>query len=166
MKKIESMIPFLKGGVLGFGIKEEEVLKAIEKNKKILACDLIDSISLDKEKGFGFRNKISFRKLRKKYCNKKVDFILVNETEMKLLEKKLLPFYVDACLDSLYIYGDYNQEKVLKRLKRYNVEIKKEDSILIVSMKDSKHNKFKDKFYYIYDCFSDFFDMLTDLLVS
>ena len=71
MKKIDSMIPFLRGGILGFGIKDEDTLKAIEKNKKIIACDLIESISINKEKSKGFKRKISFRKLRKRYCNKK-----------------------------------------------------------------------------------------------
>lgn len=166
MKKIDSMIPFLRGGVLGFGIKDEDTLKAIEKNKKIIACDLIESISINKEKSKGFKRKISFRKLKKRYCNKKVDFIIVNESEMKYLEKKLIPFYIDACVYNIYIYGDYQLEKISKRFKRYNALVKDEDGVLVISLEGAKHKRFKDPFYYVYDTVIDIFDILSDFLVS
>lgn len=166
MTKIEAKIPFLSGSVLGFGIKEEKILKAIEKNKKIIACDLIDSISLSKDKKNGSSMRLSYHKLRKRYCNKKVDFIIVNENEMNLLEKKLLSFYIDACSNSIYIYGDYQLEKIRKRFKRYNASIKEDDSVLVIDTSLSKHNKLKDPFYYVFDLLNDLIDLITDFLVS
>lgn len=165
MKKI---INSLKGNLLGFGIQDEEILKSIDKNKNIVACDLINSISID-EDGKGKNKKVNIKKLKKIYGYKKVDNIIIDSTKMKNDEKRLISTYIYLSKDSIYLYNVTDLDKLKRRYFRYNVKIsiiENDETKVLVNAKDAKPHKVFDKLYYIIDFFTDLFDTITDLLIS
>jgi len=171
MTNMEKILSSLKGKILGFGLTNENYLKIIDKNKKIIECSLLNSIDLDKnKKGFGKNKKILPKKLKKIYGYKNIDTTIINENEIKNLEKKLISKFIYLTKSTIYIYNIEDMDKIIKRYNRYNVKIEKiktEDNIILkINVTSSKNHKFLDMFYYIYDSFVDFFDMISELLVS
>jgi hypothetical protein len=165
MTKIEKMIPFFKGRVVGIGIEEETILKAIDKNKKITTCDLIDSISLDNDKK-GRTRKISERKIKKCLGKNNTDIILVNDEKIKEEEAHLIPFIMYLAKEKIYLYHIENKTKTLKRYSRYKVKIEEQEDVIILEVTNYKMSKVKQKMYFILDFFLDLIDNITELLIS
>lgn len=165
---MEKILNNLKGRLLAFGITEEKYLKIIDKNKKIIECTLLNSIDLDNnKKGFGKTRRIYPKKLKKLYGYKNIDNILINQKEMFNLEKKLLPKYIYLTKKYIYIYNIEDLEKVIKRYNRYKVKIEKiNESVLKIDVSNSKSKKILELFFYVYDSINDFFDVISELLVS
>lgn len=168
---MEKILSSLKGKILGFGIKNEKYLKIIDKNKDIIECSLLNSIDLEKNaKGFGRKKRILPKKLKKIYGYKNIDSIVINQKEMRLLEKKLLSKYIYLTKQTIYIYNIDDIEKVMKRYKRYKIKIEqlknKDEIILKIDVSGSKPKKILEPIYFIYDTIVDFFDMISELLVS
>lgn len=169
--KLEKILSSLKGKLLCFGIQEETYLKRINENKKIVECSLLNSIDLEKsKKGFGQNKKVLPKNLKKIYGYKNIDTIIVNEEEIKLLEKKLISKFIYLASNTIYIYNVEDILKVEKRYKRYHVKIehiKDGDKIILkIDVTSSKSKKWIEPFYFIYDTIIDFFDIISELLVS
>lgn len=168
--KLEKIISSLKGKLLCFGIQEESYLKRINDNKKIIECSLLNSIDLEKRKKFfGSNKKVLPKNLKKIYGYKNIDTIIVNEEEIKLLEKRLISKFIYLS-NTIYIYNVEDKSKVEKRYKRYQAKIEhikdKDKTILKIDVTLSKLKKWMEPFYFIYDTIIDFFDIISELLVS
>lgn len=171
IKTMEKIIMSLKGNVLGFGIEEVSFLKAIRKNKNIKECGLLNSIDLDKlETGFGKNKKISVKKLKKIYGYKNIDTLIIDQKKCKYLEKKLRSSWIYLTKGTIYLYHIEDALEVIKKMKRYQVNIEKivveEEIILKIDVNEAKPNRLFDKLYFLIDSVSDLIDMISGFLVS
>ena len=174
-KIMERKIKKLQGSVLGIGIQDENMLKAIDKNKKIVFCDLLLSKDIDDndEEGSSTRFKqIKFKKLKKYYKKNKIDTTIVNF-------ESILPYHRSFIKNSVYITNKniwlYSKEEseflsiYIKRFERYNIELKKENKqnevLYILNLENKKNYRFK-MFYYIYDLLYDIANFISDLLIN
>lgn len=153
-KELEQIIKKIKGNLIGIGIKEEKILKLIEKNNDILECNLLDCFEPDtKEKRKN--KKIKIRKLRKKFKKRKTNYIICNYDRIKEIENKIIYDTIYICNKEIFIYDKEKQEleNLTRRYSRYaNVEIvnQKDGNIykIIINKNikklDEKVNKIKD----------------------
>ncbi len=170
-QKIEKIVLSLKGTLVGYGIKEESILKSIKKNNKISECHLLNSIDLDDKREGSYRQKrIMPKKLKKIYGRKGVKTMLIDASEMFFEEKKLVSKFVYITSDYIYIYNIRDIEKTIKKYKRYhtNIERIKVDSeyILKIDVSSSKKHIFLDKIYFIIDSVVDTIDIISEILIS
>lgn len=167
-KVLISKIKEMDGSLLGFGIKDDGVLEAIEKNNKITICNLLDENS--KGKGSGKKNKkVRINNIRKVFKKKKTNHLICN---YELLKKDLKTFISD----SIYITKDnicfYTKEKdeLIKKYSRYNTEIEEikcsDGYVLMINVKKAKNNKIKELYYQIIDFFIKVGDLITEMLLS
>ena len=170
--KINKIIKKMEGKVIGIGINDERVIKEIDKNNNIYECDLLDSIDLSNQESGKKKKKKYIKKLRKKYKDKSVDYIIMDPTKIFRKLKFLIKDTIYINNKKIYIYMDKNDdyELVIKRYKRYtkNIEtIKCDDGIIInIDSTDSKKHIIKNIFYYIIDTLYNISDMIGDILVS
>ena len=171
--KIYDISKCLSGNVLGIGV-DEKISEILEKNNRILNCNLLNSNVKEKTQGKKERQKkISVKKIRKIFKKKKVDFIICNIEEMKKYLKTFIKDSVYINKEILYIYNIKDnelKEELIKKYKRYNTiieEIKdKDNTILKIDNKNSKTNKIKDIKYMIIDTFVSLFNLISDLLLN
>ena len=170
--KINKIIQKMEGKLIGIGINDEMVIKEIDKNNNIYECDLLDSIDLSNQESGKKKRKKYIKKLRKKYKDKSVDYIIMDPTKIFRKLKFLIKDTIYINNKKIYIYMDKNDdyEFVIKRYKRYtkNIEtIKCDDGIIInIDSTDSKKHIIKNIFYYIIDTLYNISDMIGDILVS
>ena len=81
MKEIIKITRSLDGNVLGIGL-DEEMIKEIELNDKIIECDLLNSHTKGKKKFSLFNKTINIKKIRKIFKKKKVDYVVCNYDEI------------------------------------------------------------------------------------
>lgn len=171
-KELIELVNDFEGTVLAIGINEK-ISAAIDKNNKILKCDILNYITNKKEvkEAKSKRSKIiNIKKLRKIYKRKKVDYIICNYDEIK---KYLNTFVKDSVYinsSKLYLYGNVNKELVLKKYKRYTDKIKvikKQGSYLVeVDNTNTKNNIFKEFIYRIIDGFNNAVEVIGDVLMG
>ena len=172
---MERKIKKLQGSVLGIGIQDENMLKAIDKNKKIVFCDLLLSKDIDDndEEGSSTRFKqIKFKKLKKYYKKNKIDTTIVNFESILPYYRSFIKNSVCITNKNIWIYSKEESEFLsiyIKRFERYNVEVKKENKqnevLYILNLENKKNYKFK-IFYYIYDLLYDIANFISDLLIN
>lgn len=168
---IKKYIKNMTGTVIGVGIDNKEIIETIDKNNKILVCDLLNSININ---GINKSNKKKkyVKKLRKKYKKKNVNYIIVNSNEINRYLKTFVRDSIYINDTEIYYYMDktYDIENITKRYKRYNTEIEvikcEDGNIIKINTSKAKNKFFKDKFYYIVDTLSNIADIIGDILVS
>ena len=176
MKKIYDITKCVSGNVLGIGV-DIKILKILEKNERILNCNLLNSeveITKQQKKIKKQRTKkIRIKKLRKKFKKKKVDFIICNIEEIKKYLKTFISDSVYINSNMLYIYNITDEDlkkELIKKYKRYNTIIEEikdgNDTILKIDNKNSKTNKIKDLIYLIIDSLTLLFNLISDLLLN
>lgn len=170
-QRIEKLISSLKGTLVGYGLKEEKLLKAIKTNIKITECHLLNSIDLDNDDKVSHRNKrISPSKLKKIYGRKGVTTMLIDASEIGFEEKKLVSKFVYITSDYIYIYNLKDIDKTIKKYKRYHTNIEKievgDDYILKIDVTSSKKHFILDKIYFIIDSIIDIIDLISEILIS
>lgn len=171
--KIRSIIKKLDGNLIGIGIKDKSILEEINRNDKIVLCDLLNSISNESFEVDKNRKKKKYVKnLVKRYKKIDIDYMIIDSSE---IEKLLKTFIVDSIKISdkkIYIYSDkkYIAKRIEKRYRRYtkNTDITKYEDGYILEIKTDnvKIGFIKRKLYYIIDTFSNISDLIADLLIS
>ena len=162
----------MTGKVIGVGIDNKDFLEIIEKNNKIIECDLLNSINIENDLIQKRKKKKYVKKLRKKYKKKKVNYIIVNTNEINKYLKVFVKDSIYINNTEIYYYMDknYDVENIIKRYKRYNTEIEiikcDDGNIVKINTSKAKNNFFKDKFYYVVDTLSNVADIIGDILVS
>lgn len=164
-KELEQIIKKLKGNLIGIGIKEEKILKLIEKNDNILECNLLDCFEPD-TKGKGKNKKI--KKLRKKFKKRKTNYIICNFDRIKEIENKIIYDTIYICNKEIFIYDKEKQEleNLARRYSRYaNVEILnyKEGNIYKITIKKNI-SKINEIYYKIIDNLISLIDFISNLL--
>ena len=175
VKELESIISKLDGKLVCIGLNESFLINKIKENQNIIYCDLLNSNILSKEKNNKKRKSknLSIKDFRKYFKNKNINHIICNLKEIEKLLPKFIPDSIYINKDYIYLYGnksEYDFDKIIKKYKRYNVEIEMLDlgdnSLLKINVKNSKNKYLKDKFYYIYDKAEKLVDNISDLIVS
>lgn len=164
-KELEQIIKKLKGNLIGIGIKEEKILKLIEKNDNILECNLLDCFEPD-TKGNGKNKKII--NLRKKFKKRKTNYIICNFDRIKEIENKIIYDTIYICNKEIFIYDKEKQEleNLTRRYSRYaNVEILnyKEGNIYKITIKKNI-SKINEIYYKIIDNLISLIDFISNLL--
>lgn len=175
MKKIYQITKCLSGNVLGIGV-DEKITNLLEKNERIVICNLLNSTSTTtnkKNKNQKKLKKINVKKIRKIFKKKKVDYIICEVNEIKKHLKTFIKDSIYINKDMLYIYGIKDEElkqELIKKYNRYNVkieEIKDENTyILKIDNKNSKTNILKDITYLIIDTIVNFLNLISDMLLN
>lgn len=166
MKQIVTLISNLKGSILGFGIQEKEILESIEKNKKIIECNLLNSIDLDRKGKGRFTKNVSLKKIKKKFGYQKIDTTIIHEKELKKNSPKVLFTLLYVTKSKLYIYEMSDIDETLKKYKRYTNKIKKRDGYLEIDIEGLKLPWIKRVIYNFIDNVNRILDLITDLLTS
>lgn len=175
-KELEKIIKKCEGNVLTIGI-DNKLLDIFDKNNKIN----LYAINSNTEKGLFHKSKkkttnkgktINIKKLRK-YINKKsVNTIICNMEEIMDYYKYIIKDTIYLNNKDIYIYSTNNIDKdfIIKKYKRYNVEIKSTDYkngyIIHIDNTNGKNNFIKDIFYIIKDTFYNVAEFIGNVLVS
>lgn len=171
--KIYEIAKYLTGNVLGIGV-DEKISDILEKNDKVINCNLLNSKVKSKEQVKRKKQKkISIKKIRKIFKKKNVDFIICNINEIKKYLKTFIRDSVYINKNLLYIYNIEDNElknELIKKYKRYNTEIEeikeKNKTILKIDNTNSKTNKIKDIKYQIIDSLISLYNVISDLLLN
>lgn len=177
MKLLEDAKSFV-GNVVCIGVKNKDVLMALNKNKKasIFTIDLTE-----KRKLFSSRKKankidgkkVNIKKLRKTFNKKSIDNLVYDLNEMYEYFKYFIGDSIIITKGKIYIYGTskFIDPKILiNRYKRYNtkafLEINGDSFTIIIDATKSKTNWLKNKFYLVVDTLHNIGDMISAALIS
>lgn len=171
---IKKYIKNMDGNLLGIGIKDESILKEIESNKKIINCDLLNSINktIKFKSKRKLKKKIYIKKLRKKYKKNNIDFLIVNIEEVDNYLKFFIKDSIYITSNNIYYFipKEYDVDIIIKRYKRYTSDIeliKCDDGIILkINTINTKNNFFKDKIYFIIDTLNNIIDLIADILIA
>lgn len=173
-KQLLKQIYNTQGSILGIGLQDVALVKAIDKNKKITYCDLLLSADIDDDSESGTLGKtIKMKKLRKYYCHQKLEKTFVNYETIIPYRYSFLKNSVDITNNQIVFYTkDYKDDlkNYVERYKRYQVDYKvieaNDGVIYIISMKNKKKIGLKYYLYQIKDRLVDLSDFLGDILSS
>ena len=176
MKKIYDITKVTSGNVLGIGV-DKTITMILEQNERVLNCNLLNSYMegapTEKKKKQKKLKRIKIKKIRKIFKRKKVDFILCNIDEIKKYLRTFIKDSVYINKNMLYIYNIKDEdlkEELIKKYKRYNIEIEEimdDNSIILkIDNKKSKNNYLKDTIYLILDSIVAFINIIGDFLLS
>ncbi len=169
---IKKYIKNMSGKVIGIGIDNKEFIESIDKNNKILECDLLNSINIKSFNGKKSKKKKYVKKLRKKYKKKNIDYMIINANMINKYLKKVVKdsIYINKKEIYYYMNKEYDIENITKRYKRYNTEIEVKEfidgSLIKINTSKAKNHFIKDKIYYIMDTLNNIADVIGDILVS
>ena len=174
--RLENIIKNAEGNVLVVGL-DGMLLDAFNNNNKvnlysINSCKSSGGFSKSKKRQTNKGKTINIKKLRN-YINKKsVDILICNMNEMIDYYKYFIKDSIFLNNNVIYIYStnEIDKEFIIKRYKRYNVNIDVKDYktgyIITIDNKKGKNNFFMDKLYFIKDSLYNFADLIGNLLVS
>lgn len=117
-KELEKIIKKLNGNLIGIGIKEEKIIKLIEKNQNILECNLLDCFENDL-KSKTKNKKLKIKKLRKKFGKRKTNYMICNFERIKDIQNKIIYDSIYICNNEIIIY-DSSKKELENLLRRYN----------------------------------------------
>lgn len=170
IKEIKQM----EGSLLGIGITSEKIKDAINKNDKILICNLLEENQKRKNAKLVAgkkQRKVNIKKLRKTFRKKRTDNVICNLETVKKFLKTFVRDSVYINKGNLYIYGNKEEIKNLeKKYERYTKDIKiinkEKQSILVVNNTNTRNNKFKDICYWWQDLGESILDFMTIILAN
>ena len=167
MSELNRIIKQFNGNVLGIGL-DEKILKQLNKNNKIMECNLLNSVT--KGRGYGFSKTIKIKKIRKYFKKKSVNFILCN---YEVMSKYLNSFVKNSIYLNdfkIYYYGDCDVDRLIRRYSRYDTKINvfKEKNIYILEIdcSNAKNNFFKEKLYSVVDLVDNAIEVIGDILMN
>lgn len=167
MKELNRIINQFNGNVLGIGL-DSKLIKQLNKNNKIVECNLLDNVS--KGCGYGSSKTIKIKKIRKHFKKKSVDFILCN---YEVISKYLNSFVKNSIYLNdfkIYYYGNYDLDRLVRRYSRYNTKInvikEKDFYILEIDCSNAKNNFLKEKFYLIIDLIDSAIELIGEILMN
>lgn len=164
-KELQKIIKNLKGNLIGIGIKEEKLIKLIEKNDNIFECNLLDCIDINNEEK-GKNKKIKIKKLRKKFKKRRTNYIICNYKRIDDFKEKFIYDSIYICNKEIFIYSDEHIDSLVRRYNRFaNVEISKNNDGYIYKIKVNKNmNKFNEIYYKMIDNTISLVDFISNLL--
>lgn len=164
-KELEKIIESLNGNLIGIGIKEEKIIKLIEKNDNIFECNLLDCIDINNEEK-GKNKKIKIKKLRKKFKKRRTNYIICNYKRINEFKEKFIYDSIYICNKEIYIYSDEYIESVERRYNRFcKTEISKtKDGYIYKITINKKMNKITEIYYKIIDNTISLIDFISNLL--
>lgn len=175
LKNLERIITNIEGKLICIGLNDDYLINKISNNTKILYCDLLNSNSTSKS-GKGKKKKtknLSIDDFKKYYKKKNINYSICNINDIKKHLPKFIPNSIYINNTCIYIYGNkdsYDFKKLVKKYKRYNVEIDlKEEGdycLLSINVKNSKNHFILDKIYFLLDSSEKLIEMISDLIVS
>ena len=175
--KIKSNLKNVEGRVAVFGSLYDSCLSFINKNKKILSCDLISEYSFfrsnSSSKSKGKAKKFNIKKIKKIYGKKGIDTILINLDEFDKYKKTLIRDSVFISSKEIIIFSfnkDYDYDMLMKRYKRYNCtsDYFELDNgfIIIIDTTFSKTKRWLNKFYFIKDTLYDVSETISNFIIN
>ena len=151
MKEIIKIIRSLDGNVLGIGL-DEEMIKEIELNDKIIECDLLNSHTKGKKKFSLFNKTINIKKIRKIFKKKKVDYVVCNYDEISKYFNTFIKDNIYINNKKTYYFGNIDIELLKYKYGRYDTTIiVKYKNLIEIDNSKAKNNLFKDTYYRIKD---------------
>lgn len=163
MKKI---IKNLEGRVLGIGLNEE-LVKQIEDNDKIIECNLLNSYSKGKNKFSLFNKTIKIKKIRKVFKKKKIDYVICNYDEINQYFNTFIKDSIYISKTKIYYFGNIDIELLKNRYGRYNTNIViKNKNLVEINCSNAKNNFFKDYYYRLIDFKNKLIEVIGDILMN
>jgi len=164
-KELEKIIKNLKGNLIGIGIKEENLIKLIEKNDNIFECNLLDCIDINNEEK-GKNKKVKIKKLRKKFKKRRTNYIICNYKRICEFKEKFIYDSIYICNKEIYIYSEEYIESIERRYNRFcKTEISKTTEGYIYKINiNKKMNKFNELYYKTLDNIISIIDFISNIL--
>ncbi len=171
-KTLINKLKKIKGSILGIGIESIDVLKTIDKSKKITYCDLLLSETLDEEDGKGRLKRVKFKKLKKYYKYSSINTTIACFDKIPY-KRSFIKNSVYITKDNIYLYSTLENEYLdtyVNRYTRYNITYQKikqkEETIYILDLQNKTKLGIKYIFYYIYDLLFDIANYISDFLID
>lgn len=172
-KELISIIKSLEGRLIGVGLYDEKIITAIDSNKKIIFCDILNSLETDNNQLIVKTKVVNIRKFKKRYKHKRVDNMICSYDEIKGYLKYFIKDSIYINKGHIYLFGnikDTDFNLLTKRYQRYQVLITKKEYndtfILIIDTSKAKNSRIKDFFYYIGDTFYNAIELFSTFLVN
>jgi len=168
--ELKKIINKLSGNIIIIGEFNEELEKLVSENKNILTCD-----HLTNSKGLGIGKKgksknINIKKIKRKYKNKKIDYILCNIEDVFKYQKTFIKDSIYIAKKEVYLFGKKDDVDVIqKKYNRYtnNTELTRlKEGIVLIVKTDFNPPKLKNIYYHIYDTMIAIADLISDILIS
>ena len=166
MKELLKIIKNLDGKVLGIGLNEE-LVKQIENNEKIVECDLLNSYSKGKSKFSLFNKTIRIKKIRKVFKKKKIDYVICNYDEINKYFNTFIKDSIYISKTKIYYFGNNDIELLKNKYGRYDTNIIiKNKNLIEIDCSKAKNNFFKDNYYRLNDFKSKLIEVIGDILMN
>ena len=110
-KTLINKLKKIKGSILGIGIESIDVLKTIDKSKKITYCDLLLSETLDEEDGKGRLKRVKFKKLKKYYKYSSINTTIACFDKIPY-KRSFIKNSVYITKDNIYLYSNLDNEYI------------------------------------------------------
>mgnify|MGYP006070215295 CR=1 FL=1 len=166
MNKLKKIIKNLEGNVLGIGLNEN-LISAIEKNNRIIECNLLNSCAKGKFKKSFFNKTIKIKKIRKIFKKKKVDYIICNYDEINNYFNTFIKDSIYINKNKLYFYGNIDVNLLKLKYGRYNTKINLIDkNIIEIDNSLAKNNFLKDNYYRFIDFKNHLVEIIGDILMN
>ena len=166
MNKLKNIIKNLEGNVLGIGLNEN-LISAIEKNNRIIECNLLNSCAKGKFKKSFFNKTIKIKKIRKIFKKKKVDYIICNYDEINNYFNTFIKDSIYINKNKLYFYGNIDVNLLKLKYGRYNTKINLIDkNIIEIDNSLAKNNFLKDNYYRFIDFKNHLVEIIGDILMN
>ena len=168
--ELKKILKEISGNVLAIGISQE-LMEVIDKNEKILKCDILSNeVSKEKKWSFFRRKTININKLRKKYKKKKIDYIIC---DYDIISPYIMNFVKNSVYinkNKLYFYGNVDTDLIKTKYGRYDTKINikeyKKNYIIEIDNTNSKNNFIKDLYYSIKDTITYLIEVIGDILMG
>lgn len=164
------------GNIFTLGITDKDLINTIQKNNNIyyfFMLNINEKVEYENSDNCKQVKNVKIKKIGKKNKKKKIDFTLCEISDCKSHLKTFINDTIYFTKNKIYYYGktnEYDLEDLIKKYRRYNVIVTitkfSDEFILAIDTTRAKTNKVKAFFYRCIDSISDFFDFLTDFLLS
>lgn len=167
-KYLKNTIESLNGSMIGIGIKEKTLIKAIENNQQIIECNLLNSYTEESDET-GKKQHIKITKLREKFKKKKTDNIICNLKTVENFQTKFIYDSIYIGKKTVYIYieeKDADLENMIRRYRRFSEVTKipcQDGTVYQITLKKNM-SKLKETIYHTIDSLIDMVTIISELL--
>ena len=174
MEKLIEYVNKMQGTTVGIGINNEKIKSAIEKNKNIKTCYLLEetsSFNKKKMKIFEKSKTVNIKKIKKVFKKKRIENLICNYKTISPFLKTFVRNSVFINKGKSYIYGKKeNYDELINKYKRYTDDIKIEKNsdefLIVINNQNTVNKKTKDIKYWWQDTLNNIADLLTNILVN
>ena len=178
MKKLITDIKSFRGNVLCISVDDTKIINGLKKNNHVGVYELKRE---EKRKIFKSHKRakmvngksVKIKKFRKLFKKKSFEYVIIDLNNVFDYYKYMTSNSIYVCNTKVYIYGSsefITAEDVIKKFKRYNVEIEsiqdKTDFMVCADVSNAKFCRLKELFYIIIDTFYNLGDFISYFLTS